>query len=108
MITIEVLMKDDQDLYSLSIDGHSILGGIYFSDFDWIAEMKEGIEKHFPHMTDLKAQAIAEHAHRDILAAYLKHQYQNFKKYRQGDPLCKSAFDHNYNPSHYFNYEAAA
>lgn len=96
--------RHDYLMYSLSIDGHLILDNKYFSDFQWICRLKEGIEYYFPHLVNLKASAIANHPDKPVLGAYLKHQYNYNKGYLFSDSLCEFYFDENYDPRHFFNY----
>jgi len=96
--------RHDYLMYSLSIDGHTILGNKYFSDLKWICRLKEGVEYYFPHLVNLKADAIAKHPDKLVIASYIKHQYEYNKGYIQGRPLCAAPFDENYDPRHFFNY----
>ena len=104
--------RHDYLMWSLSIDGHSILDNKYFSDSQWICRLKEGIEYYFPHLVNLKASVIASQPDKLVIASYIKHQYEYNKGYKQGRPLCTAPFDENYDPRHFFNYsipqEAAA
>ena len=94
----------DKFMHSLSIDGHSILNNKYFADLEWVLKLKQGIEKYFPHLVNLKADDIANHPDSLVLKSYLQHQCEYHTQHKHGSPFCLSSFDDDYNPSHYFNY----
>lgn len=88
---------------ALAIDGHSILGGRFYSDINWLHQLKSKIEEYFPHFCNMTADQVLAHPDLLVFKTYVKHQVSWHDKpfYRFGS---NESFDYNYNPEHFFAY----
>lgn len=102
----EAIGKDGSayEVYSLSLDKHLVLSK-YYGDLSWILEVENSIKNLFPHLVNLSASEIQKHQDCIVLKAFVQHQEKHFRRYIYGDLCVSNYFDHDYNPSHYFNYE---
>jgi len=102
-MTLKILYNLNVQYGTLAIDGHSILGGNFYSDINWLHQLKAKIEEYFPQFCNMTADQVKTHPDLLVFKSYVKHQinWRENPRYRMGS---NEPFDYSYNPEYYFNY----